>query len=105
MQCLGTMDGSGCAAKPWRYSDFETSVLTFVRELDLMSLLRGKQGDEKREHLRLALIGSQEKAALLEEAMKEAHVQMVENPTLKQFLGPRRTEWVHSGLLSGRRVA
>jgi hypothetical protein len=37
--CEGTRRGLGCPSKRWLYKDFETSFLTFVRELDIGSIL------------------------------------------------------------------
>jgi DNA invertase Pin-like site-specific DNA recombinase len=37
--CYGALHGLGCERARWAYEDFETSVLSFVRELDLGSIM------------------------------------------------------------------
>jgi DNA invertase Pin-like site-specific DNA recombinase len=37
--CYGALHGLGCERARWAYEDFETSVLLFVRELDLGSIM------------------------------------------------------------------
>jgi DNA invertase Pin-like site-specific DNA recombinase len=37
--CYGALHGLGCERARWAYEDFETSVLSFVRELDLGSII------------------------------------------------------------------
>ncbi len=44
MVCYGALDGLGCDRARWAYRDFEVSVLSFVRELDLRSVLQDDAG-------------------------------------------------------------
>jgi hypothetical protein len=37
--CYGALNGLGCERIRWSYKDFEASVLSFVRELDLASIM------------------------------------------------------------------
>jgi DNA invertase Pin-like site-specific DNA recombinase len=39
LRCSGAIRRYGCAARGWRYQDFETSFFMFVKEIDLSSVL------------------------------------------------------------------
>ncbi|WP_172982558.1 recombinase family protein [Phyllobacterium sp. SYP-B3895] len=43
LRCTNSVRGYGCIATSWKYSDFETSLLYFVREIDLEATLRSAE--------------------------------------------------------------
>lgn len=48
LKCSSAINGSGCVKTSWRYTDFETSFLYFVRELDLsLAIASAKTKTEK----------------------------------------------------------
>ena len=49
--CAGMKRGMACPAVGWRYEDFEASALTFIRGLDLATLLRTDQETMRRVEL------------------------------------------------------
>jgi hypothetical protein len=48
LTCYSAKRGLGCTGKRWRYEEFETSFLHFVREVDLASLIHGDDDAKKR---------------------------------------------------------
>ena len=55
--------GLGCWAIPWKYLDFETSFLSFVRELDLSSLTSPSTEENKLRAIRAELLSINGKLA------------------------------------------
>jgi len=49
--CDGARRKLGCEALRWRYTDFETSFLAFVQEIDLASVLNSAEDSQKRAQL------------------------------------------------------
>ena len=49
--CGDAQRGRGCEATRWRYQDFETSFLAFVKELDLESIINSDEDAERRKRL------------------------------------------------------
>lgn len=72
LQCSQAQAGGDCQTKVWRYADFETSFLTFVREIDLQPLLTAAVSEDanvnrqryrqERELLRAGLVDEQRRA-------------------------------------------
>jgi hypothetical protein len=48
LSCDGAKHGLACERQAWRYDDLEASILSFVRELDLESLIRADSDDQRR---------------------------------------------------------
>jgi DNA invertase Pin-like site-specific DNA recombinase len=69
LQCLASFNGEGCSSKMWRYSDFETTFLTFVRELDLRSVFTTTKDIEMEERLTVSLRINAERITNHEEAI------------------------------------
>lgn len=65
--CDGVTRGLGCAAQAWRYDDLERSVLTFVREADLLGVVNGLDRERKRHGLEDVIRSTQ---AQLDEAKR-----------------------------------
>jgi DNA invertase Pin-like site-specific DNA recombinase len=51
LTCYSAKRGLGCIGKRWRYEEFERQALTFIRELDLASMMRGD--DDAKKHAAL----------------------------------------------------
>ncbi|MBZ4690269.1 MAG: putative site-specific recombinase [Cereibacter sp.] len=61
--CLNSKNGSGCVSKGWRYHDFERTFLSFVKDVDLRSLVGGAAKTSEIANLRDRLVSSREKVA------------------------------------------
>jgi len=61
--CDSARRGLGCWAIPWKYLDFETSFLSFVRELDLSSLTSPSTEENKLRAIRAELLSINGKLA------------------------------------------
>jgi hypothetical protein len=66
LKCTNAVRRVGCVATGWRYSDFETSFLYFVREIDLDATLRSAEQKSERVILEEKLGAVDEKIRELE---------------------------------------
>jgi hypothetical protein len=67
LACDSARRGLGCEKTRWRYSEFEASVLAFVKELDLESLIHRQSESKRRVDLQNEITALRGKVASLEE--------------------------------------
>jgi hypothetical protein len=73
LTCEAALRGLSCDATTWRYKDFETSFLTFVRELDLPSLVQDGQESRRRKALDESLAALEGKKRSLFDEQEKAY--------------------------------
>lgn len=63
----------GCVATRWKYTDFETSFLTFVREIDLKSILTTADEEQERTRLEAEIAAIKGELASVERLMEQTY--------------------------------
>ncbi|AZO35466.1 MAG: recombinase family protein [Mesorhizobium sp.] len=61
LKCTNAVRGLGCESISWRYSDFETSFLYFVKEIDLTATLRAAAENSERASVEQQITAIEEK--------------------------------------------
>lgn len=83
--CDSARRGLGCQKTGWPYPDFETSFLTFVREVDLASLVSGDKEARERSDLEKALQAIEGKLVELR-ARRERTYELIGGDTPSTFI-------------------
>lgn len=83
--CDKSRRGLGCEKTAWRYSDFETSFLTFVREIDLESVVRGTDEAKERSALEQKIQSVEGKIVELK-ARRESTYNLIDGNTPSAFI-------------------
>jgi DNA invertase Pin-like site-specific DNA recombinase len=68
LRCSTSLQGGQCISKSWKYDDFENSFFSFVREIDLQSIVAGSMHATQKLKLR-------EQELILEEKLNDLVVQ------------------------------
>jgi DNA invertase Pin-like site-specific DNA recombinase len=84
LQCSAARRGLPCFRKSWRYSAFETSVLTFLKEFDLASAINASETRKKLQLLRAQKIALNEKLIF----QKQGQERVLEAITYSADSGP-----------------
>jgi DNA invertase Pin-like site-specific DNA recombinase len=71
--CGDAQRGLGCEATRWRYKDFETSFLAFVKELDLESIINSNEDAERRKRLEGELAAISGKLSSVRQLMEKTY--------------------------------
>ncbi|RUW74819.1 MULTISPECIES: recombinase family protein [unclassified Mesorhizobium] len=79
LKCTNAVRNLGCESTSWRYSDFETSFLFFVKEIDLTATLRAATDNSERQTIEQKIAANEEKLHQLRDK-QEATFELVSSP-------------------------
>ncbi|TGU95006.1 recombinase family protein [Mesorhizobium sp. M00.F.Ca.ET.151.01.1.1] len=79
LKCTNAVRGLGCESISWRYSDFETSFLYFVKEIDLTATLRAAAENSERASVEQRISALEEKIRQLS-AKRERIFELLTEP-------------------------
>lgn len=79
LKCTNAVRNLGCDSTSWKYSDFETSFLFFVKEIDLTATLRAASDSSERATIEQKIAANDEKLHQLR-AKQEATFDLVSMP-------------------------
>jgi DNA invertase Pin-like site-specific DNA recombinase len=71
--CYSAKRGLGCVWKRWRYDEFETSFLTFVKEVDLASMINSDDDSKKRATLEALVTSLKGELGSIEDQMNRTY--------------------------------
>ena len=71
LNCINFKNGSGCISRGWKYGDFRRTFLTFVRTLDLKSIIEGSNQATEIENAQTKLISLQEQEYIISTNIKK----------------------------------
>lgn len=89
LTCINAKNGSGCVSKAWRYDDFERSFLTFVRDIDLRSLVSGVRQDDQASSLRQQIASIDEKLRTASTKIQNYLIKIEDKPELEEVYTAR----------------
>ncbi|MCJ1903192.1 recombinase family protein [Paracoccus versutus] len=84
--CMNSQNGMGCVNKTWSYPKFERVFLTFVRELDLRSLVGGVKAADEAKQLSDGIRARQEAITSNKEKIDNYFAQLEANPALSEMM-------------------
>lgn len=90
--CANSQNGMGCVNRTWSYPKFETVFLTFVRELDLRSLVGGVKVADEAKQLRDEINSRQESIHSNQKKIATYFDQLEANPALTDMMLGRANE-------------
>lgn len=79
LKCTNAVRKLGCESSSWRYADFETSFLYFVKEIDLTATLKAAAENSDRASFEQQISGVEEKLHLLK-AKREKIFELLTDP-------------------------
>lgn len=84
--CVNSQNGRGCVNKTWSYPKFETVFLTFVRDLDLRSLVGGVKAADEANQLRNEIRAKQEAVDTNKKRISTYFDKIDANPDLAEMM-------------------
>jgi len=84
--CANSQNGMGCVNRAWSYPKFETVFLTFVRDLDLRSLVGGVKVADEAKQLRDEIRARQEAVQSNTKKIETYFEQLEANPALATMM-------------------
>lgn len=84
--CANSQNGLGCVNRTWSYPKFEVAFLTFVRELDLRSLVGGVKVADEAKKLRDEIKARQESISSNQDKINTYFEQLEANPALSEMM-------------------
>jgi DNA invertase Pin-like site-specific DNA recombinase len=92
LRCVNSFNGNGCSTKGWSYADFEKTFLTFVREVDLRSIMTSAKQIKEGEKMRSALTAAREQKSILSVRIDRTYEQISKQPALEDYLLEKMVE-------------
>lgn len=92
LNCINFKNGTGCIAKGWKYADFEKTFLTFVRSLDLKSIIEGTNQANEIENSQTKLISLREQKTITMGKIKPYWQRLEDLPDQAEFINIRIAE-------------
>lgn len=84
--CVNSQNGMGCINRTWSYPKFETVFLSYVRDLDLRSLVGGVKVADEANQLRSEIRAKQEAITANKTRIETYFAQLEANPALTDMM-------------------